>query len=72
MYPAKISAESPAGGCWLNTWCTDTTGTTDAQSTFITCGFLGDYMIQVSAADKTKLFNVQLKMGGADVVVMLD
>jgi len=56
----------------LKTWCTDTTGTTDAQGTFITCGFLGDYVIQVSAAGKTKSFNAQLKTGGTDVVVMLD
>jgi hypothetical protein len=32
----------------LKTWCTDARGTTDAQGTFTVCGFLGEYMIQVS------------------------
>lgn len=56
----------------LKTWCTDANGTTDAQGTFATRGFLGEYVIQVSTTGKTKSVNTQLKAGGSDVVVMID
>lgn len=58
----------------LKTWCTNARGTTDDQGIFTTCGFLGEYIIQVSVAGKTKSVNAQLKAGGSDVdvVVMVD
>jgi endo-1,4-beta-xylanase len=56
----------------LKIWHTDARGMTDAQGAFTTRGFLGDYVIQVSAASKTKSINAQLKAGGADVVVTLE
>lgn len=56
----------------LKTWCTDVGGVTDSEGTFRTRGFLGEYVIQVSVADKTKLINVQLKAGGSNVVVRVD
>jgi len=56
----------------LKTWCTNAKGTTDAQGTFTVCGFLGEYVIQVSMADKTKSINAQLKAGGSNVVVIID
>jgi GH35 family endo-1,4-beta-xylanase len=56
----------------LKTWSTDARGTTDALGTFTTCGFLGEYVIQVSAAGKTKSINAQLKAIGSDVEVTID
>jgi GH35 family endo-1,4-beta-xylanase len=55
----------------LKSWRTDATGTTDAQGTFTTRGFLGEYVIQVSAVGKTKSINAQLKAEGPDVVVTI-
>lgn len=56
----------------LKTWCTNVRGTTDAQGIYTTCGFLGKYMIQVSAGGKTKSIDAQLEAGGSDVVVTID
>ena len=56
----------------LKTWCTDASGTTDTQGAFTARGFLGEYVIQVNKAGKTKSINAQLKAGGSDVVVMID
>jgi GH35 family endo-1,4-beta-xylanase len=56
----------------LKTWCTDARGTTNAQGAFTTSGFLGEYVIQVSAAGKTKSVNARLKVGGSDIVVTID
>ena len=46
----------------LKTWHTDTTGTTDAEGTFSTRGFLGEYLIQVSVAGETKSISAPLGM----------
>ena len=51
----------------LKTWCIDVDGMTGAEGTFSTCGYLGEYMTQVSTAAKTISTNVQLKRGGSDV-----
>jgi GH35 family endo-1,4-beta-xylanase len=56
----------------LKTWCTDARGTANAQGAFTTSGFLGEYVIQVSAAGKTKSVNARLKAGGSDIVVTID
>jgi hypothetical protein len=56
----------------LKTWSTDIEGTTDAEGTFSTCGFLGEYEIQVSTAGKTISTNAQLKGGGSDIVIVAD
>jgi GH35 family endo-1,4-beta-xylanase len=56
----------------LKTWHTNARGTTDAQGAFTTYGFLGEYVIQVSAAGKTKSINARLEATGSDVVVTID
>jgi endo-1,4-beta-xylanase len=56
----------------LKTWSTDVEGTTDAEGTFTTCGFLGEYEIQVSTAGKTTSTRAQLQGGGSDIVIVTD
>ena len=57
----------------LETWCTEARGTTDAQGIFTSCGFLGEYVIQVNAAGRTRSVHAQLKTGGkSDIVIPID
>jgi GH35 family endo-1,4-beta-xylanase len=66
----------PAGEVWkelvFSQWWTDEKGNTDNAGRFRTRGFLGDYEIVVTAADKTRSQRVTLERGGAAVTVKLD
>ena len=56
----------------LKTWNTTEQGMTDAQGTFTTRGFLGDYVIEVGVSGNTQLTNAQLKVEGTEILVVMD
>ena len=56
----------------LKTWNTTEQGMTDAQGTFTTRGFLGDYVIEVGVSGNTQLTNAQLKAEGTEILVVMD
>jgi endo-1,4-beta-xylanase len=64
----------PAGQVWrdqvLGEWWTDEAGTTDAQGSFTTRGFLGDYEISVRAGEDTRVVAGQFAPGGGEFRVV--
>ncbi|MEW6046999.1 MAG: endo-1,4-beta-xylanase [Bacillota bacterium] len=65
-----------SGRAWLDLvfgqWWTNEAGTTDANGTFATRGFLGDYEVEVSAGGRRETVAVRLPREGATLRVVLD
>jgi len=68
----------PAGAVYrqlvLDSWRTNTAGSTDASGAFKTRAFLGNYEVTVTTADKSKSKTVQAELSAAStpLVVKLD
>jgi len=65
----------PAGTLYrelvLGRWRTDAQGSTDAQGTFTTAGFLGEYTVSVRAGDRTVTREGSLLPGGSTLEIDL-
>jgi GH35 family endo-1,4-beta-xylanase len=66
--------EKPGLSAWqdliYNKWWTEEAGTTDANGTFATRGFYGDYDITVTANGKTKTVSVPCYKGNDNTIVI--
>lgn len=75
-YFRKDWSIKPAGQAWIDLvtkkWWTKASGQTDAQGSYKTRGFFGEYVVTVSKGDKTKTMGYRLKRQGEPLVITLD